>query len=247
MIKLTGRYNTIFLACLNLVTLSSCTQQVHHLAPVTEITWHAYKAQCSLHQVKPKETLYAIAFRYDKDVQKLARLNHLRPPYKLKVGQIIYLNQPKKPHKTTPLPASSKHLLPKNHPKVARNHSIPIKTSQWCWPVKGIIMTYFSPNLGRKGLDIKSRQGQKVHAAQAGIVAYAGNGLTGYGNLIIIKHDHHILTAYAHNKRNFVHEGQKIKANQIIAEIGRVNRTTWGVHFEIRQAGQPVNPMRYLR
>ena len=84
-------------------------------------------------------------------------------------------------------------------------------------------------------------------AASSGVVAYAGSGQAGYGNLIIIKHDNQYLTAYGNNLRNLVREGQHIQTGQAIAEIGVVDRRYWGVHFEIRQAGKPVNPLNYLQ
>lgn len=86
-----------------------------------------------------------------------------------------------------------------------------------------------------------------MYAAADGVVAYSGNGLSGYGNLIIIKHNGQFLTAYANNLKNKVEEGQKVKAGQIIAEMGIIDRQFWGVHFEIRKSGQPVNPMLYLQ
>ncbi|MDP1603334.1 MAG: peptidoglycan DD-metalloendopeptidase family protein [Legionella sp.] len=108
-------------------------------------------------------------------------------------------------------------------------------------------MANFFPEQGKKGIDIAGKKGDIVRAASGGMVAYSGNGLSGYGNLIIIKHDGQFLTAYGNNLRNRVREGQKVKAGQIIAEMGIVDRKFWGVHFEIRKAGQPVNPMSYLQ
>jgi lipoprotein NlpD len=85
-----------------------------------------------------------------------------------------------------------------------------------------------------------------ILAAASGVVAYAGHGLAGYGNLIIIKHDAQRLTAYGYNLRNVVHEGQHVLAGQKIAEMGAVDRRFWRLHFEVREAGRPVNPLRYV-
>lgn len=112
--------------------------------------------------------------------------------------------------------------------------------------MNGRVATRFIPQQGKKGIDIAGRKGEKIRAASSGVVAYAGNGLSGYGNLIIVKHNNQFLTAYGNNLRNLVKEGQKVKAGQIIAEMGVIDRRFWGVHFEIRRAGRPVNPLNYL-
>ena len=86
-----------------------------------------------------------------------------------------------------------------------------------------------------------------MHASSSGVVAYAGSGLAGYGNLIIIKHNNEFLTAYGNNARNLVREGQRVSSGQIIAEAGVIERKYYGVHFEIRKRGVPVNPLNYLQ
>ena len=119
--------------------------------------------------------------------------------------------------------------------------------SGWLWPVRGRVVTSFIPDQGKKGINIASKKGEKVHAASGGIVAYAGSGLSGYGNLIIIKHNNEYLTAYGNNVRNIVAEGQHVKTGQVIAEVGVMDHQYWGVHFEIRKRGIPVNPLNYLQ
>ena len=113
--------------------------------------------------------------------------------------------------------------------------------------MRGRVVATYVPQQGKKGIDIAGKKGDKIHAAAGGTVAYAGNGLSGYGNLIIIKHDNQYLTAYGDNLHNLVKEGQRIRRGQIIAEMGVVDRRFWGVHFEIRKAGKPVNPLNYLQ
>ena len=220
-----------------MLTLSGCWER-DDLAPVGELNWHSTNRHVLRHSVLRGETLYAIAFRYDTDYRTLAALNHLSYPYALRIGQIIQL----KPTRQTYTPARRPPILP------TYRYSQPItrKKSGWLWPARGRIVSNFIPQQGKKGLDIAGSRGQKIHASARGVVAYAGNGLSGYGNLIIIKHDNQFLTAYAHNAQNLVHEGQVIQAGQVIAEMGLVDRRYFGLHFEIRQAGKPVNPLNYL-
>jgi lipoprotein NlpD len=117
----------------------------------------------------------------------------------------------------------------------------------WYWPVRGRVVTTFIPGQGKKGINIACNKGDRIKASSNGVVAYAGNGLQGYGNLIIIRHTNEFLTAYGNNARNLVREGQQVRAGQDIAEAGLVDRKYWGVHFEIRKKGIPVNPMSYLK
>ncbi|MCH9690241.1 MAG: peptidoglycan DD-metalloendopeptidase family protein [Gammaproteobacteria bacterium] len=203
------------------------------LAPVEESKGYKQNNSTQRHTVRRGETLYAIAFQHDQDYHYLATLNRLNSPYTLRVGQVIKLN-----------PNARKAGPPMLSSPLAR--SLSSSHTQWRWPIIGHIKTSFSPQKGQKGIDIAGKKGQKIHASAAGIVAYAGNGLAGYGNLIILKHDNQYLTAYGNNQRNLVREGQTIKQGAVIAEVGVVNRQFWGVHFEIRKLGEPVNPLSYL-
>ncbi len=109
----------------------------------------------------------------------------------------------------------------------------------WIMPTKGTISGTYSAT--RKGIDISGNVGQAVYAANNGKVVYSGNGLKGYGNLIIIKHPEGYLTAYAHNKMNLVNEGDSVKRGQKIAEMGQSNGGG-SLHFEVRKNGKPINP-----
>jgi len=117
----------------------------------------------------------------------------------------------------------------------------------WSWPTKGPVIESFSLS-GRinKGIDLAGKNGEPVFAAADGKVVYSGTGLVGYGNLIIIKHNETYLSAYAHNSRLLLKEGDKAKAGQKIAEIGSTGANRDKLHFEIRRDGKPVNPMKYL-
>jgi lipoprotein NlpD len=120
---------------------------------------------------------------------------------------------------------------------------------KWGWPAKGKVITnFYSTKAGNRGIDLSGKKGDSVVAAASGTIVYAGSGLRGYGKLIIIKHNETYLSAYAHNDRIRVKEGQKVKVGQRIADIGssgsRANITK--LHFEIRRKGQSVNPVKYL-
>jgi len=119
--------------------------------------------------------------------------------------------------------------------------------SGWAWPASGLLIGRFSSNGSlNKGIDIAGELGQPVLAASDGTVVYAGSGLRGYGELIIIKHSDTYVSAYGHNRRLLVKEGQQVKAGQTIAEMGSTGADRVKLHFEIRRQGKPVDPLQYL-
>jgi lipoprotein NlpD len=115
----------------------------------------------------------------------------------------------------------------------------------WMWPSDGKIVATFDEGKN-KGIDIAGRPGQQVMAAGAGKVMYAGSGIRGYGNLVIVKHSNSLLSAYAHNRSIVVKEGQNVNKGQVIAEMGDSDADSVKLHFEIRQQGKPVDPSRFL-
>lgn len=119
-------------------------------------------------------------------------------------------------------------------------HSI----NDWMWPTTGKVMSPFSKN--SKGVKISGQAGQPVVASAAGVVVYSGSGLRGYGNLIIIKHDETFLSAYAHNNKLLVKEGETVAKGQKIAEMGNTDSDAVQLHFEIRKNSKPVDPLQYL-
>lgn len=116
----------------------------------------------------------------------------------------------------------------------------------WVWPTKGQVIKRFNPKGGQQGIDIKGNKGQSIFSVLDGEVVYAGNGLKGYGNLIIIQHQNDMLSAYAHTEAYFVKEGQIVRRNDKIAIIGIDYRNNFMLHFQIRKDGVPVNPTSYL-
>lgn len=131
--------------------------------------------------------------------------------------------------------------------KVSKTSSSNSKVAQWKWPTKGRVIQNFSAgDQGNKGIDIAGQRGQSINSTAAGTVVYSGSALRGYGNLVIIKHNDHYLSAYAHNDRLLVKEGQNVTAGQKIATMGSSGASSVRLHFEIRYQGKSVNPKRYL-
>lgn len=116
----------------------------------------------------------------------------------------------------------------------------------WAWPTRGKVTSRFSLGSGKKGVNIAGEPGQPVRAAAPGDVVYSGDGLIGYGNLLIIKHNEHYLSAYGHNKNLLVKEGDRVKRGQEIARMGQTPGSGSILYFEIRHGGKPVDPLKYL-
>jgi len=137
----------------------------------------------------------------------------------------------------------------KKSSKKSNNKKVSIKSNsglQWVWPISGKVIQKFSPSKGKKGIDIAAKKGIKVGASERGKVVYSGHGLTGYGLLVIIKHNSEYLSAYAHNSKLIVKEGEVVKKGQVIAYTGKSATDRVKLHFEIRKNGQPVNPLKFL-
>jgi lipoprotein NlpD len=117
----------------------------------------------------------------------------------------------------------------------------------WRWPADGTLVGAFvSGDPIKQGIDIAGKSGDAVRAAADGTVVYSGNGLVGYGELVIIKHNASYLSAYGHNRKRMVKEGDRVKAGQAIAEMGSSSASRDSLHFEIRKNGKPANPLDYL-
>jgi len=201
--------------------------------------------------VQKNDTLYAIARREGFTHHQIARWNHIRPPYALKPGQNLRLSPPQSSSiKVTKNSAVSVTPLVENKivaKSIVQKTKLPNRVDKWRWPSKGrVVKTFKSNDTARKGIGIRGRLGQPVQAAAAGTVVYSGNGLINYGNLIIIKHSHSFLSAYAHNKKLLVKEGDSVRPGQTIAKMGSPDSAKAQLHFEIRRNGKPVNPLHYL-
>ena len=190
------------------------------------------------------DSLYSLSKRSGVTVERLAQLNQLKKPYTIQPGQTIFLK---------PLKTSAKTTTNKT---VATNKGIAQQSGQktywpkavrWQRPAKGKVVKKFSRQRNdAKGIDIAGKLGQDIIASADGKVVYSGDGLISYGNLIIIKHNKTYLSAYAYNRKLLVKEGDTVKSGQKIAEMGRKDKLSPRLHFEIRKNGKPVDPQKYL-
>lgn len=186
----------------------------------------------------------------------LAYLNRISPPYTIHPGQRLRLKASttkKRARKTTPKRASSPPTKPASSAlkrsttkrSTASASRAGASVKRWKWPTRGKVIGNFGTG-GGKGINISGKAGQGIVAAAPGRVVYSGSGLRGYGKLIIIKHNNRFLSAYAHNRKLHVKEGDKVQRGQRIAEMGRSDAKRVMLHFEIRRDGQPVDPAGYL-
>lgn len=211
--------------------------------------------QSGRYVVQRGDTLYSIAFRFGWDWRALAQRNSINSPYTIKPGQVIHINKPAsaptqtaaKQPASKPAPVAAVPAKPAAKPATQQAPAARARTGNWQWPTEGTTVAKFSSNTSlNKGIDIAGNLGQPVRATAKGTVVYAGSGLRGYGELVIIKHDEVFISAYGHNRRLLVNEGQQVSAGQQIAEMGSTGTDRVKLHFEIRRQGKPVDPMQYL-
>lgn len=191
------------------------------------------------HHVARRETAYSIARRYDLDVAQLAVANNLSPPYLLRIGQTLYVP----PGRTNEMTVASRpsHNLPSPPPRTGNGFD---------WPVAGTVISRYGVKEGglrNDGVNIRAPKGAPVRAAESGIVAYAGSGLRGFGNLVLIRHDGDWVTAYGHNDGMLVKRGDAVRRGQMIARVGSSGGVTEPqLHFEIRRGTKAVDPATML-
>ncbi len=209
------------------------------------------------HIVRSGETLYSIAWLYNMDFRELASTNSIAAPYLINPKQKLSLRlQPKEKialQKQLAIAPKKREVSIKkviSVPKAPKSRVAQTKMGNpgnWHWPTTGPIIREFSLDRNvNKGIDLGGKLGEAVSSAGDGTVVYAGNGILGYGNLIIVKHNQEFLSAYAHNSRILVEEGTNVKVGQVIAEIGSSGTDRNKLHFEVRREGKPVNPLYYL-
>lgn len=211
------------------------------------------------HVVAKGDTMYNISKRYNVDMRSLSKINNLDEPYALALGQRLVLpgsvvSAPSSSsYASSPTPQKQPSSWWSSSPKATETYTPPPKkrSSTFAWPVKGTIISRFGPiakGRNNDGINIKAPLGTSVSAADSGTVAYAGNELKGFGNLILIRHSDGWVTAYAHNDRLLVKKGQKVIKGEKISTVGSTGGvSTPQLHFEIRAGKKALNPMSYLK
>ncbi len=212
-----------------------------------------------MHRVARGDTVYSISRQYGVPMNELMRVNGIQPPYTIVVDQELTVPSGTA-HSTQAArasPAAPRAPTPRATPKpatpsqVAALPSPPPRTGRlFLWPVNGKLLTNFGGQPGGRhndGINIKARRGATVVAAESGVVAYAGNELRGFGNLLLIKHADGFMTAYAHNDALLVTRGQKVRKGDAIARVGSSGSVGEPqLHFEIRKGRKAVDPLGYL-
>ena len=230
-------------------------------APIPVINKSPERDIPKAYEVKQGDSIYNIAWAFGVDFLDIAEFSDLEKPYKLKPGQVVYLQRrearaialdedeptalvvaqelpAKEPPAQPDAPATPSAALP--------SVAFADTPTEWNWPAEGKLVGKYSVEKGNKGIHIAGVEGSPIKATAAGEVVYAGQGLRGYGNLVILKHSPEFLSAYAHNREILVREGQSVQTNQQIATMGNSGAQSTMLHFELRKNGQPVNPMSYL-
>jgi lipoprotein NlpD len=240
----------VLVAVLASAVLAGCASRTSQ-APVADMSENTVQRSTSgTYVVRPGDTLYKIAQANGVSVADLSRLNNITDPSQLRVGQVLRLNGNTAASTDTPsagssAPVTTAPVKPAQTPEptsVARASDASLIS--WSWPAKGKVLQGFNSNT--KGIDIAGKEGDPVYAAADGKVMYAGNGVRGLGNLILLGHSNGFITAYAHNQSLLVKTGQQVKKGDKIAAVGQTDTTSPRLHFEIRRRGTPVNPVAYL-
>lgn len=216
--------------------------------PVRDAGYQPSRESSVVHIVRKGDTLYSIAWDAGLDFRAVARWNDIAPPYVIVPGRKLRLRPP--PGYEPPVTASRRatdvpgETPPKSEPEPRTSPYT--GTPGWLWPARGRIIRGFSRDSANPGIDIAGRTGQPVLSAADGRVVYSGDGLRGYGQLIIVKHNETFLSAYAHNRKLLVREGDRVRRGQPIAEMGSTGTDRVKLHFEIRKQGTAVDPLKYL-
>ena len=219
--------------------------------------------QPGYYTVKQGDTLIRIGLDQGQNWRDIVKWNNLDNPNNIEVGQVLRVQAPNAPVASNPSspdsasvvvrPVTSSIVQPANNPSPTSSpppNSKPTNTENteeitFSWPANGALNAYFD-EIKNKGIDISGKAGDPVLAAADGKVVYAGSGLRGYGNLIILKHNNTYLSAYAHNQTLLVKEDQSIKRGQKIAEMGSTDTDQVKLHFEVRKLGKPIDPVKML-
>jgi murein DD-endopeptidase MepM/ murein hydrolase activator NlpD len=197
--------------------------------------------------VRQGDNLHKISRLYGMNINDLIKINNLSKPYNIFSGSKLRISNSS--FKSKSRKAISQRNLKSTKLRVKKS-KLPYKNNKFIWPIKGNVISNFGQKPGglyNDGINIKARNSAPVQAVEDGLVAYVGNELRGYGNLIIIKHSKGWVSAYAHLEKTNVRTGSKVKQGQIIANVGSTgNVKSSQLYFGIRKGRQAVNPKLYL-
>ncbi len=200
------------------------------------------------YRVQRGDTLSKIARENRTSTRNIARWNALTNPDAIEVGQVLRVEPPAGSASASGAPSAGAATTAKSDARSEAKADAPAKPGpgvSLVWPAQGTVIRGFDGK-NSKGIDIANSAGTPVVAAATGSVVYAGNGLRGYGNMLIVKHNDDYLTAYAHNRTLLVKEGQTVQQGQRIAEMGDTDSDRTMLHFEVRYMGRSTDPSRYL-
>jgi lipoprotein NlpD len=216
------------------------------------------QADGDFYTVRSGDTLYSLGRAFAQDHRDIARWNRISDQDDIRVGQVLRIRPPATVSRSAA--ASSESASPRRSSSAARKPAAKprepdpeppeapaageVAGMHWMWPAQGHVVANTVRN--QKGVSIAGNSGQPVWASAGGKVTYAGHGIRGYGNMIIIKHSRTLLSVYAHNKSIMVTEGQTVNRGQQIAEMGSSDSSSVKLYFEIRGNGKPINPLPLL-
>lgn len=223
------------------------------------------------HIVVKDDTLYSISRRYQVDLDDLRQMNGIGSDNVISVGQALIIRKSSAPTwSAKPSPQGKPATKPQTTTtsqtvsQTTDDSSKPQSTSQttakpvskptakpktlsaknWVWPLNGNVVRQFNPKgIGANGIRIAGKEGQAVHAAQDGVVVYKGRGLSGYGTIVILSHNNGLLSTYGFLSKTHVQEGQKVRKRETIGTVGQANNKKLALYFEVREKGDPINPM----
>ncbi|WP_426187111.1 peptidoglycan DD-metalloendopeptidase family protein [Pseudomonas sp. NFXW11] len=217
-----------------LLSLSACSSNSSSSGPL----------KAGEYRVQRGDTLYSIASRNGTNWKEVARLNGLKAPYTVEVGQVLRVGGA--PKATRVASSKPRATASKSRPAPSAPPMPKVTLQGWTWPLRGVLIGRFSPT-GKlnQGIRVATSEGQPVHASLGGKVAFAGY-MRGYGNLMILQHGPSYTSTYAYNSKLLVKEGQMVIKGQKIAEAGSQDTDRAQLYFEIRANGVPVDPLRLL-
>ncbi len=251
-----------------ILALSACSSQ-----PPAPVRGNKYQTSSydnqpvakGYYRVQAQDTLYRIALEHGQDYKDIIAWNNIENPNLIMKGQVLRVSPPNGFDNTTTVTnavTNNAKVEVKSLANYDTNSATNLTTDneksdattkkttntkdnvEWAWPTTNAVSAKFSDE--NKGMEFAGQAGDAILAAADGKVVYAGNGLRGYGELVIIKHNATYLTAYGHNRKIVVKEGQSVKRGQKIAEMGKTDADRVKLHFEIRKQGNPINPSPYL-